>query len=111
MDVLVIAGLTGQVIGVGLMVYGRRYLSIITVVCACGFFLAYCILSDSVLQAGIFGGVILANLALMFWGGPKGRQRTREQLGDESQQLRDGLVRRMRQRRITRRGISPEPSQ
>lgn len=53
----------------------------------------------------------IAGLLLWFWrGGPRGRKRARKELGDESRQLRDGLVRRMRQRRVTRPGWSPSPA-
>ena len=39
---------------------------------------------------------------LFRWGGPRQRRRVKRVLGDKSRQLRDGLVRRMHQRRVTR---------
>ena len=76
--------------------------------------------SASMLAAGILehntplvliSAVGIMGFLLWFWrGGPRRRKRTRKRLGDESRQLRDGLVRRMRQRRVTRPGWSPSPS-
>ena len=110
MQGLIIAGLALVAAELGLLSYGRRYLACILAIFASGCFLGYGILSHSPFQIGIAGGNILAFLALLFWGGPRGRRRTRKELGDESRQLRDGLVRRMRQRRVTRRGTLPHPS-
>jgi len=51
--------------------------------------------------------VNIAIVLLYFWrGGPRGRHA----LGDESRQLRDGLIRRMRERRAARPTPSPQPS-
>jgi hypothetical protein len=61
----------------------------------------------------VIGLNVLGILAFgVFWwrGGPRGRKRARKALGDESQQLRDGLVRRMRQRVTTRPSWLPSPS-
>jgi hypothetical protein len=76
--------------------------------------------SVSMLAAGILehntplmwiSTVGIVGFMLWFWrGGPRRRKRSRKRLGDESRQLRDGLVRRMRQRRVTRPGWSPSPS-
>jgi hypothetical protein len=54
----------------------------------------------------------LAAWAVFGWWNGRGKRRKRasKELGDESRQLRDGLVRRMRQRRVTRPGWSPSPS-
>ena len=54
----------------------------------------------------------LAAWAAVWWWNGRGKRRKRASrgLGDESRQLRDGLVRRMRQRRVTRPGWSPSPS-
>jgi hypothetical protein len=54
----------------------------------------------------------LATWAVFWWWNGRGKRRKRASraLGDESRQLRDGLVRRMRQRRVTRPGWSPSPS-
>src|SRR5215469_1208251 len=47
--------------------------------------------------------------AVFWWWNGRGKRRKRasRELGDESRQLRDGLVRRMRQRQVTRPGWSP----
>lgn len=110
MQGFIIVGLVLVAAELSLLAYGRRYLACILTLFASGCFLGYGILSHSPLQIGLAGGNILAFLALLFWGGPRGRRRTRKQLGNESRQLRNGLVRRLRQRRITRRGALPQPS-
>jgi hypothetical protein len=81
--------------------------------------LAGAMCSACVLAAGIVGHFYLtiafgaAGLAILFfrWGGPRQRRRVRRVLGEKSRQLRDGLVRRMHQRRLARPGWSPSPSQ
>jgi len=47
--------------------------------------------------------------AFIWWGGPRRRRRVRRILGDKSRQLRDGLVRRLHQRRVVRPGWSLSP--
>jgi hypothetical protein len=66
-----------------------------------------------ILNEPLAAGLGSAGITVFFgfwWGGRGRRKRTREALGDESRQMRDGLVRWMRQRRITRPGWSPSPS-
>jgi hypothetical protein len=41
------------------------------------------------------------------WGGPRQRRRVKRVLGHKSRRLRDGLVRRMHQRRVTHPSPSP----
>jgi hypothetical protein len=110
MQGFIISGLALVAAELALLAYGRRKLACILALFASGCFLGYGIISHSPLQIGLAGGNILAFLALLFRGGPRGRHRTREELGDESRQLRDGLVRCMRQCRVTRRGTLPQPS-
>jgi hypothetical protein len=93
-----------------LLVYRRMNLA-----AAVGVLISTCaliagVILDSPILAG--GGAVGLVLWLIFWrGGQGGRKRTRkEAIGDESRQLRDGLVRRMRKRRVTRPGWSPSPS-
>ena len=111
MTVLSIAGMALVAVELGLLAYGRRHLAYVAAIFASGCFLGYGILRHDPIQMGLAGGNILLFLALLFWwGGPKGRRRARRALGDESRRLREGLVRRMRQRRVTRPGWSPSPS-
>jgi hypothetical protein len=58
-------------------------------------------------------GINVAGALWLLWNWWKTRGRRKpvgKEIGDESRQLRDGLVRKMR-RRGTRRGLSPKPSQ
>jgi hypothetical protein len=80
--------------------------------------LAGALCSACLLAAGIashfyltvaFGAVGLA-IAFFWWGRPRRRRRVRRVLGEKSRQLRDGLLRRMHQRRVARPGWSPTPS-
>jgi len=106
---LSIAGAAFVAAEFGLLAWGRRYLS----------WLASGLASASFLAAGIlqhFAPLIwisTANIVLFllwFWrGGPRRRKRARKELGDESRQLRAGLVRRVRRRRVSRPGWSPSP--
>jgi hypothetical protein len=74
--------------------------------------------SACLLAAGIVGHFNLtialgaAGVAATFirWGGPRRRKRVKRVLGDKSRQLRDGLMRRIRQRPVARPGWSPSPS-
>jgi len=80
--------------------------------------LAAAMCSACLLAAGIVGHFYLtialgtAGLTIAFirWGGPRQRRRVRRVLGDKSRQLRDGLVRRMHERRVAGPGLSPSPS-
>ncbi len=110
MQGLVVAGLALTATALGLVAYGRRYLATAVGFASSGCFLTAAVLAHSALQAAIAGGNALVFLALLFWGGPKGRRRTAAGLGDESRQLRAGLLRRLRERRAGRRGPQPQPS-
>jgi hypothetical protein len=92
-------------------VTGRLYLSVLVAgLClSCG--LAVGILNHDPVTIGE-AAVGLAAFAVFWWwnGRGKRRKRARKELGDESRQLRDGLVRRLRERRVTRRKPSPLPS-
>ena len=48
--------------------------------------------------------------AFIQWGGRRKRRRVKRVLGNKSRQLRSGLVRRMRPRRVARPGWAPSPS-
>ena len=71
-----------------------------------------------ILAAGIVGRLNLAialgatgvAAAFIQWGRPRKRRRVKRVLGNKSRQLRDGLARRMRQRRVDRPRWSPSPS-
>jgi hypothetical protein len=73
--------------------------------------------SACILAAGIVSHINLvialgaAGVATAFirWGGPRKRKQVKRVLGDKSRQLRDGLVQRMRQRRVARPGWSQSP--
>jgi hypothetical protein len=99
-----------------LLVYRRRNLAaavgVLIDICA----LVCAVILHSPILSPILGGSGAVGLVLwfIFWrdgrGGRGGRKRTRrEAIGDESRQLRDSLVRRIRQR-VTRQGWSPSPS-
>jgi len=114
---MLVLGLTlAQVLLFGPWVYfafgrGHMYLAALVAVPIqfCG--LAVGILNHNPVLIGE-SAVGLAACAMFWWwnGRGKRRKRARRKLGDESRQLRDGLVRRMRQRRVTRPGWSPSPS-
>jgi hypothetical protein len=97
-----------------LLVYRRENLAAAVGVLISASSLVCAIILDSPILSPILGGGGAGGLVL-WWlilrrGGRGGRKRTRrEAIGDESRQLRDGLVRRIRQR-ITRQGWSPSPS-
>jgi hypothetical protein len=58
-------------------------------------------------------GINLAGMLWVLWNLWRSRRRRKpvaKLVGDESRQLRDGLVRKMRRRRAARRGLSPQPS-
>jgi membrane protein implicated in regulation of membrane protease activity len=71
-------------------------------------FLAQGIIDRNWALIGLAAFNVAVILAYLWWRGPKERHRARDELGDESRQLRDGLVRRMRERRVT--APSPSPS-
>jgi membrane protein implicated in regulation of membrane protease activity len=106
---LAVAGVALVAAELGLTAYGHRYLALVLDACAAGCILAYGILSHSAPLIGV-AGVLVVLILVAFWRGPKRRDRVRKELGDESRQLRDGLVRRMRARRVTRRRAAPQPS-
>ena len=96
--------------GLYLTVTGRVLLGALTSVAAWTVWLVFSITTHN--RVGVIvAAVSLAISLAAFWKG-RGRRRrgARAEIGDESRQLRDGLVRRMRQRRVTRPGWSPSPS-
>jgi hypothetical protein len=110
MTILSTAGAAFVAAQLGLLASGRRYVAWLASGLASASFLALGILQHSAPLIWISTTNIVA-LLLWFWrGGPRRRKRAMKQLGDESRQLRDGMVRRMRQRRVTRPGWSPSPS-
>lgn len=107
---LSVAGAACCAAQLGLMAYGRSYLAALAGGCC----------SACLLVAGILGhnGVLVVLSAVgiggwliwWFWrGGPRGRRRASKVIGDESRQVRDGLVRRMRDRRARGREPLPQP--
>jgi hypothetical protein len=94
----------------GLLIFGRWALALVASWLASG----GCVVAGIVQHVPLLFGIGAFNLALAlawwWWQGPRGRRRAKRQLGDESRQVRDGLVRRMRQRVTARRGLSPSPS-
>jgi len=109
MTVLIIAGAAFAATELGLLARGQRYLGVLAAGLGSASMLAAGILEHDAPLIGISTGGIVGFL-LWFWGGRRWRKRARKELGDESRQLRDGLVRRMRQRRVTRPVWSPSPS-
>jgi hypothetical protein len=107
--VLCIVGAAFVAADFGFLAWGRRYLSWLASGLASASFLAAGILGHFPLLIWISTAGIVGFLLWFWWGGPRGRKRARKELGDESRRLRDGLVRRMRQRRVTRPGWSPSP--
>jgi hypothetical protein len=92
----------------GLALYGRFYLALVVGLLGQVTGLVYGIVVHSWINIGISAAGIL--LMLWSWWWTRGRRKpVAKAVGDESRQLRDGLVRKVRQRR-TRRGLSPEPS-
>jgi hypothetical protein len=93
----------------GLALYGRFYLALVVGLLGQVTGLVYGIVVHSWINIGISAAGIL--LMLWSWGWTRGRRKpVAKAVGDESRQLRDELVRKARQRRVTRRGVSPEPS-
>jgi hypothetical protein len=109
MTFLSIAGAAFVAAQLGLLARGRRYLSLVANGLASTSFLGEGILHHDALLISISTAGIVTFLLMFWWGGPRRRKRARKQLGDESRQLRDGLVRRMRQRRVIRPSWSPSP--
>jgi hypothetical protein len=110
MTFLSVAGAACVVAQLGLLARGRRYLAWLANGLASATFLAVGILQPFAPLIWISTANFVGLFLLWFWrGGPRRRKRARKQLGDESRQLRDGLVRRMRQRRVTRPAWSPSP--
>lgn len=74
--------------------------------------------SACMLAAGIVGhfdpvialGAAGVAAAFIRWSGPRKRRRVKRVLGEKSRQLRDGLMRRIRQQPVARPGWSPSPS-
>ena len=105
-----IAGAVFVTVQIVFFIYGRTAL-----VVAAGGLGGACFLAAGILDHHqwtiLLAMVNIAVVLLYFWrGGPRGRHRSREALGDESRQLRDGLIRRMRERRTARPKPSPQPS-
>jgi hypothetical protein len=93
---------------VGLALYGRYYLAIVLALMVNVVGTVYGIIFRQWYLVGINAAGAL--WVLWNWWKTRGRRKpVSKEIGDESRQLRDGLVRRMR--RVTRRGLSPEPSQ
>jgi hypothetical protein len=106
-DTVVTALTTAQaallVAEIGLMLYWRLYLALAAalLLSASGVIVGIMLHSAPVTALGAAGVV----LWLVNWWRSRGRRkRVRQATGDESWQLRDGLVRRMRRRRVTRPG-------
>jgi hypothetical protein len=95
-----------------LMVWDEMYLSLFAGLLAdASFVTAGIILHSVVVIVSSTAGIAL--LLLMIWwlnGRGKRRKRVSKELGDESRQLRDGLLRRLRDRQVTRREPAPLPS-
>ena len=94
----------------GLLAYGRYYLAGLAGLAASVTVVSQGIISHIPLVTGL--GVLSIVLWFVFWhwGGRGRHKRTRrEAIGDESRQVRDGLVRKMRARRAARPGWSPQP--
>jgi len=114
---MLVLGLTlAQVVLVGGSAYlafvrGYSYLAALVAVLGLSCSLTVGILDRSPWVIGNAAAGLAAFAAFWWWRGRgKRRKRASRELGDESRQLRDGLVRRMRQRRVTRPGWSPAPS-
>jgi hypothetical protein len=93
-------------------VTGRVLLGALTSVAAWAVWLVLGITTHSQVGA-IVAAVSLAISFATFWfwkGRGRRRRRARAEIGDESRQLRDGLVRRMRGLRRKRPITRPEPS-
>jgi hypothetical protein len=109
MTFLSVAGAVFVAVQIGLLARRRMYLGFLAGGLAAATFLAIGILQPYAPLIWM-STVNFAVLLLGFWrGGPRRRKRARRQLGDESRQLRDALLRRMRQRRVTRPAWSPLP--
>jgi hypothetical protein len=110
-QLLSIAGAAFVATQLALMAYGRVYLAALAGGLGSAAILGAGILWDNVPLIVLSAAVIGSWLVWWFWrGGPRGRRRAGPAIGDESRQLRDGLVRRMRARRAARREPSPQPS-
>jgi|SRR5215469_4844989 len=90
-----------------LLVYCRFHLAGLAALGASAVIVAEGIISHSPLATGLGAASILAYF--VFWRDGRGRRKRtrREAIGEESRQVRDGLVRRLR---ATRPGWSPSPS-
>jgi len=94
---------------IGLALYGWYYLAIVLALMVNVVGTVYGIIFRQWYLIGINAAGAL--WVLWNWWKTRGRRKpVSKEIGDESRQLRDGLVRKMR-RRVTRRGWSPEPSQ
>jgi hypothetical protein len=108
MTVFSIAGAAFMVAGLGFHARRQRHLGVL----ACGLGSASMLAAGTLQHYALLIGISTAGVApllLWFWPrGPRRRKRVRKELGEESRQLRDGLVCRMRQlRRVTRPAWSP----
>jgi hypothetical protein len=95
---------------IALMLYGRYWLGVVLalLVNAVG------ILYGIVYRQWWIAGLNVAGALWVLWNLWRTRRRREpiaKAIGDESRQLREKLVRKMRRRRAARRGLSPEPSQ
>ena len=106
---LTLANATLLVVQIGLALYGHRYLALLA-----GLFLTFgCLAFGIVTRSPLNIALASVNLLIWLWFWWRSRKQRRpvaKEVGDESRQLRDSLVRKVRERRVTRRGLSPEPS-
>ncbi len=94
---------------IGLALYGWYWLAVVLGLMVNVTGITYGIIFRQWYLVGInFAGMlwVLWNL----WRSRRRRKPVAKLVGDESRQLRDGLVRKMRRRRAARRGLSPQPS-
>ena len=108
---LLIAQATMLVAQTALLIYGRVYLAVVAGLCGTGLGLTYGIIHHSSLEVALaIFGVVLWVLTFWFRGRRGPKRGRRKALGDESRQIRDGLVRRMREHHRERRDLQPSPS-
>src|SRR5690348_7810955 len=104
-NLLIIAGAALFAAQVGFLAYGHRNLGALSAGLCSASLLAAGILQHQPWLIAISVLGIAVFLLWFWWGGPKGRYRARKELGDESRQVRDGLVEKAR----PRPGPSPSP--
>lgn len=94
---------------IALMLYGLYWLGVVLALLLS----AVGILYGIVYRQWWLVGLNVAGALWVLWNLWRSRRRRKpvaKLVGDESRQLRDGLVRKMRRRRAARRGLSPQPS-